>query len=95
MGAVEVLNKSNADGFHENDVTLLNEVASYLAMAMENILISQDILSISDSLNQEVAALRGVSNPDFVATSDIMLRVLEQVQLLAPLPVSVMISVRF
>ncbi|MBL4795265.1 MAG: sigma-54-dependent Fis family transcriptional regulator [Pseudomonadales bacterium] len=91
MGAVEVLNALDEEGFLEKDVELLNEVASYLAMAMENNLISRDILSISNTLNQEVSALRGESGSGIIATSDVMMKVLEEVQTVAPLPVSVMI----
>ena len=96
MGAVEVLNKINSETrqheeFDKQDLNVLSEVASYLAMAMENVLISQDILRISSQLNDEIDILREQPAQGFIAVSGLMQKILDQVKAIAKVPVSVIV----
>jgi transcriptional regulator with PAS, ATPase and Fis domain len=91
-GAVEVLNRIGGE-FGEDDCRLLEEVAGYLSMAMDNIRINEEILTISNRLNQEVEVYReqeGLSG-NIVAESAAMRSVLEMARTLSKTPVSVFI----
>jgi transcriptional regulator with GAF, ATPase, and Fis domain len=93
-GAVEVLNKKDSDEFTPQDETLLQEVANYLSMAMENILINNEIMNINASLNQEIDALREIKieKPDFIAESPSMRQIVDQVRTLSRTPINVFIQ---
>ena len=54
-GAIEVLNKRGDAAFTETDGELVQEVADYLSMALENILIGREILKLSGEINREMA----------------------------------------
>ncbi len=90
-GAVQVLNR-NQGGFDEDDRLLLEDVADFLSMAVENLLLNEEILSLSASLHDEIAELRGVSERGMVADSDAMQNVLDQVQAVANTPVNVLLT---
>jgi transcriptional regulator with GAF, ATPase, and Fis domain len=91
IGAVQVLNKRGAGGFDAADAGLLEDAASSLSMAMDNLLLNQEVLVLSGRLEQEVEALRGEDHA-FIADSPAMRAVLEQVRTLAEVPVNVLVS---
>ena len=56
IGAIQALNKLDGD-FQQADAEALEEVAAYLCMAMENILVNREILDISATLDEEMQNL--------------------------------------
>jgi transcriptional regulator with GAF, ATPase, and Fis domain len=93
-GAIEVLNKSGGDAFNEDDVSMVKEVADYLALALENILVNEEIIRISEQLDREVSTLRSAYLGDvpFIAESVAMRSVLNLVQMVSGTPVNVLIE---
>ncbi len=93
-GAIEVLNKSNGDSFTQDDVAMAKEVADYLALALENILVNEEIIRISEQLDREVSTLRSAYLGDvpFIAESLAMRSVLNLVQMVSGTPVNVLIE---
>ncbi|MCP5152252.1 MAG: sigma 54-interacting transcriptional regulator [Ectothiorhodospiraceae bacterium] len=93
-GAVEVLNKRDGGHFDGDDGRLLQEVADYLAMALENVLVNREILQLSGELGREVSRLRSARAPSvpFVAESPAMRGVLELVRMVGDTPVGVLIQ---
>ncbi len=93
-GAVQVLNKLGDEGFEEEDRILLSEVANYLAMSIENIIINQEILRVSKQINREVERFdKGYFlDPKFVAKSSSMLQVLELVHVVCATPINVLLQ---
>ena len=93
IGAIQALNKIDGD-FQQADAEALEEVAAYLCMAMENILINREILEISAHLDEEMQSLRGAMAGDgeFIAESKAMRVVLEQVNTIGKVPVNVLIQ---
>jgi transcriptional regulator with GAF, ATPase, and Fis domain len=92
-GAVQVLNRRDERPFTEDDGVLVQEVADYLAMAIENIIVNQEILRISKRLNREVSEFRTAYLGDvpFIAESQAMRGVLDMVRMVSTTPVSVFI----
>ena len=93
-GAVEVLNKRNVDGFDEHDTSLIAEIADYLSMALDNILISGEIGRLSTELNREMSRFQSdyLGDVPFIAESDAMRGVLELVRMVCDTPVNVLIQ---
>lgn len=93
-GAIEVLNKLGGQPFTDDDVALVNEVADYLSLALENILVNEEIIRISDQLDREVSTLQKAYRGDvpFVAESSALRSVLDLVQMVSATPVNVLIE---
>ena len=53
-GAVEVLNKKGKTLFSPEEGDLLQDIANCLSMTIENIMLNQEILQISNQLNREM-----------------------------------------
>lgn len=93
IGALEVLNKVGDQSFTNADMELLEEVSGYLAMAMENIQINDEMLSVSSRLKDQVDALSKERLPaNFIAESPAMRAVLEMVKTVSRTPVNVFIQ---
>jgi transcriptional regulator with GAF, ATPase, and Fis domain len=90
-GAIQVLNKQGGQSFTEDDGRRLQEVADYLAMAIENILINDEMLLISSQLNNEIRRM-WPPHEDFIAESRLMQNVLDKVHAVSATPVSVLIQ---
>ncbi len=93
-GAIQVLNKHGEKIFTTEDGILLQEVTNYLAMAIENIMLNQEILQISNELNHEIEQLRKEHTGDvrFIAESRVMRSVLESVRIVSMTPVNVLLQ---
>jgi transcriptional regulator with GAF, ATPase, and Fis domain len=89
-GAVEVLNKLGGEKFTPKDGELLQEIADYLSMALENILLNQEILQISNRLNHEIDKI-WKEDIEFIAKSPIMKKILNTVRVVSQSPVNVLI----
>ncbi len=92
VGAVQLLNKQDAP-FAGDDLALLEEIAHHLAMAVESIVLNQEIRQLSSQLDREVAALTGglPAGGLFIAESPAMREILELVRLVSQTPVNVLI----
>jgi transcriptional regulator with GAF, ATPase, and Fis domain len=91
-GAVEILNKLDHQSFDEQDSKRLQEVADYLAMAMDNILLNQEIMRISKGMNQQIDHLTKKKQTRFVAESPVMRTLVEEVKTLSRAPINVFIQ---
>ncbi len=93
-GAVQVLNRRNGSGFSDSDGALLQDAADYLAMAIENITVNQEMLRISTHLNRELEHLRSayLGSVPFVAESEAMRAVLDMVRMVSATPVDVFVQ---
>lgn len=92
-GAVQILNRRGDRPFTQEDGALAQEVADYLAMAIENIIVNQEILRITNRLNHEVSEFRTAYLGDvpFIAESQAMRGVLDMVRMVSTTPVNVFI----
>jgi len=93
-GAIQILNKCGNENFNQNDVDLLVEVAGYLSISIESIVLNNEILKISKKLNQEIQNIDSsyFSESPFIANSLAMKNLLEQVRMLWETPVNVLIQ---
>ena len=93
-GAIQVLNKRLHGSFTRDDLAQLEEVATYLSLSIENIIISQEILRISDQMNREYARFDKDFAFDtlFVAESQAMREVLDLAKLVSKTPVNVLLQ---
>jgi transcriptional regulator with GAF, ATPase, and Fis domain len=90
-GAVQVLNKQEGHQFTSEDGELLKEVANYISMALEKIVLSNEILHISNQLNTEIDQL-WKEDIEFVAESPVMKNILDTVKVISTSPVNVLIQ---
>ncbi len=93
-GAIQVLNKRLQGSFTKDDLAQLQEVASYLALSIENIIINQEILRISDQMNREYERFDKELSVDtlFIAESQAMREVLDLARLVSNTPVNVLLQ---
>lgn len=89
-GAIEVLNKNNGKDFTSEDGELLQKIADYLSMALESVLLNQEIYLISDQLDR-VADRIWEEDVQFIAKSRVMQNVLNTVRAISSTPVNVLI----
>ena len=93
-GAIQVLNKRLKGSFTKDDMTQLDEVAAFLSLSIENIIINQEILRISDQMNREYERFEKEFTFDslFVAESQAMRDVLDLARLVSKTPVNVLLQ---
>ena len=92
-GAIQVLNKRLKGSFTKDDLQQLEEVANHLALSIENIIINQEILRISDQMNREYERFDKEFSFDtlFIAESQAMRDVLDLARLVSKTPVNVLL----
>lgn len=90
-GAIEVLNKKRGVQFNKSDGELLQKIADYLSMALENILLNQEILEISSRLNAEIDQI-WQKDINVIAESRVMKNILNTVRVISASPVNVLIQ---
>ena len=93
-GAVQLMNRRNGALFDEEDLRQLEEVAHYLSISIESIVLNQEILRIAGYLNNEVDRLArtSVGGTLFIAESPAMREVLELVRVVSDTPIQVLIQ---
>ncbi|GBE05784.1 MAG TPA: sigma-54-dependent Fis family transcriptional regulator [Nitrospirae bacterium] len=93
IGAMQVLNRKGRKVFTLQDSMLLEEVARHLSMAIENIMLNEEILQVSSRLNREFEELREEEDEltQFIAESPAMKSVLETARTVSKTPVNVLI----
>lgn len=92
-GAIQLLNKEGDQGFAQQDLTLLEEVADYLSISIESIILNQEILRISVQVNREVdqLGLGSLRQSRLVAESQAMRDILATVREISSAPVNVLL----
>jgi len=93
-GAIQVLNKRLKGSFNKEDLLQLEEAAAHLALSIENIIISREILRISDQMNREYERFDKEFSFDslFIAESQAMRDVLDLARLVSKTPVNVLLQ---
>jgi len=93
IGAIEVLNKKGDLIFTDKDKSILEEVAKHLSIAIENILINQEILHLSAQIEMQFEQVKGryLKNHHFVAQSKMMEDVLSRAYQVSKTPVDVLL----
>jgi transcriptional regulator with GAF, ATPase, and Fis domain len=93
-GAIQILNKRLSGTFTKEDMSQLEEVAKYLALSLENIIINQEILRISEQMNREYERFDKEFSFDalFIAESQAMREVLDLTRLVSKTPVNVLLQ---
>jgi transcriptional regulator with PAS, ATPase and Fis domain len=93
-GAIQILNKRLSGTFTKEDMSQLEEVAKYLALSIENIIINQEILRIFGLMNQEYERFDREFSFDalFIAESQAMREVLDLTRLVSKTPVNVLLQ---
>jgi len=93
-GALQILNKHDNKNFQQEDVDQLIEIARYLSISIESIVLNNEILKISKKLNQEIQRIDNsyFAETPFIANSPTMKKLLEQVRMLWDTPVNVLIQ---
>jgi transcriptional regulator with GAF, ATPase, and Fis domain len=89
-GAIEVSNKKGGGLFTPHDGELLQKIADYLSMALENILLNQEILQVSSRLNRAIDKILK-EDIEFVAKSRVMQNIVNTVRAVSQSPVNVLI----
>jgi transcriptional regulator with GAF, ATPase, and Fis domain len=93
-GAIQILNKRLHGSFRKDDMVLLEEIATYLSMSIENIIVNLEILRISNQMKQEFERLDKEQTFDslFIAESQAMRDVLDLARLVSSTPVNVLLQ---
>ena len=93
-GAIQVLNKRLKGSFNKVDLQQLEEIATHLALSIENIIINQEIIRITDQMNREYERFDKEFSFDslFVAESQAMRDVLDLARLVSKTPVNVLLQ---
>lgn len=93
-GAVQLLNKKDSRAFTQEDLTRLEEIASFLSLSIESVVLNKEIIRIADTLGKEVDRLQENSGErdTFIAESPVMREVLDLVRMVSKSPVNVLIQ---
>ncbi len=93
-GAVQLLNKFENQPFTEDDLIHLEEIAHYLSLSIESIVLNQEILRIAKSLGKEADRLEreSINGVTLIAESPAMREVLDIVRIISKAPVNVLIQ---
>jgi formate hydrogenlyase transcriptional activator len=93
---VLMLGSTRADAFHNDDLTLLNQVAAQLAIALENSRTAQEVERLKHRLQQEKTYLKGeprtrVSFEEIIGESPALQQVLDHVAVISASDATVLI----
>ncbi len=94
IGAVQLLNKVGDLIFNQDDLARLEEIAHFLSLSIESVVLNQEILRIATSLGREADRLNreSVNGVTLIAESPAMREVLELVRMVSRTPVNVLIQ---
>ncbi|MBN4048805.1 GAF domain-containing protein, partial [bacterium AH-315-N22] len=93
LGVIQLLNTLDKKPFNDDHKKELQEIAEYLSISLESIILNEQILDLAKDLDGEVARLEfdSVRKGDFIAESPAMREVLDLVIILRDTPVNVLI----
>ncbi len=94
LGVVQLLNTRESELFESRQQVELEEIAGYLSISIESILLNKKIIRIAEEFDDEVSRLEfdAVRAGNFIAESPAMLAVLNLVTVLRDTPVNVLIQ---
>ena len=94
LGVVQLLNSMDEEGFTRESCQEVEEIAQYLSISIESILLNRQIATITDEFDKEVSQLEldAVRDGHFIAESPAMREVLDLVTVLRGTPVNVLIQ---
>lgn len=94
IGAIQLLNKKDNERFDRSDKVLLEEIAGYLVMSIESILLNREILQVASKINREAKSFE-LENPlgfSFIAESQAMREVLDMVHTVSGLDINILLQ---
>jgi len=93
-GAVQLLNKKDDSGFDEEDLAQLEEIAHYLSISIESIVLNKEMMRIANYYDQEVERFdqHSIHGSVFIAESPAMREVLDLVRIVSSTPISVILQ---
>ena len=94
IGAIQLLNKLNDEPFTSEDLDRLDEIAHFLSLSIESVILNQEILTLASSIGQEVDRFTEdmVSGTTLIAESPAMREVINMVNVISSTPVNVLIQ---
>lgn len=94
LGVIQLLNSLGSESFDEENQKELEEIAGYLSISIESILLNKKIAQIAKEFDNEVTRLEfdAVREGRFIAESPAMREVLDLVMILRDTPVNVLIQ---
>lgn len=94
LGVIQLLNSLGSESFDEENQKELEEIAGYLSVSIESILLNKKIVRIAKEFDNEVTRLEfdAVREGRFIAESPAMREVLDLVLILRDTPVNVLIQ---
>ena len=94
LGVIQLLNSLGSEYFNEENQKELEEIAGYLSISIESILLNKKIVHIANEFDNEVTRLEfdAVREGRFIAESPAMREVLDLVMVLRDTPVNVLIQ---
>ncbi|MBF0212703.1 MAG: sigma-54-dependent Fis family transcriptional regulator [Magnetococcales bacterium] len=94
IGAVELLNKRDPDGFTPEDERWLMQLVKYLALSIEHNTVTEEIIEITRGMHLAMSRVEDalLEEERYVAESPAMRRIFSLVQQIGPLPVNVFIT---
>ncbi len=94
LGVIQLLNSLDGERFTMENCQELEEIANYLSISIESILLNEQISIITDDFHKEVSELElaAVREGRFIAESPAMREVLDLVSVLRDTPVNVLIQ---
>ena len=94
IGAIQLLNKLDDDHFVADDLLRLDEIAHFLSLSIESVVLNQEILTLASSIGEEVDRFAKdiVSGTLLIAESPAMREVINLVNVISSTPVNVLIQ---
>lgn len=94
LGAIQLLNRENGGTFDETDLARLEEIAQYLALSIELVLLNNEIFTIASQLGKEAqdGHYPVINGTAFVAQSPAMREIFELVRTVSKAPVNILIQ---
>lgn len=93
-GAIQLLNKKFGMDFTAEDLRKLDEIAHFLSLSIESVMLHQEVLAIASQFGREVDRLERQTSHDssFIAESPVMAEILKLVRTVSKAPVNVLIQ---
>ena len=94
IGAIQLLNKLDNENFEVADLERLDEIAHFLSLSIESVVLNQEILTLASSIGKEVDRFEQetVAGVVLVAESPAMREVIDLVNVISSTPVNVLIQ---
>ncbi len=94
IGAIQLLNKRDEEHFTREDLDRLDEIAHFLSLSIESVVLNQEILTLASSIEKEVDRFEQdmVSGIALIAESPAMREVINLVNVISSTPVNVLIQ---